>query len=292
MALSRRTFATTGALVALLASGTAVAAQRTDGPLRPAATVNPEVAYTVSLNGVNEEPDADLDGTGAANVTVNSSTGQVCVSLTSTGIADITAMHIHEGSVGVNGPIRVDFAVTSGTSAATCVTTSAAQAAAINAAPAGFYLNAHNADFPDGAIRGQLTPAGNTVGGLQLLPEPLRAFDSRPAGDAGRIGPNQTRTVSLRQATDGNGALVSAVPPGARGALVTLTVTQTTDGGFLTLFSNAVEGVPATSTVNWTASNSDVAATTTVLVDGSGSVKVAAGPNGTHFIIDVIGYYT
>jgi hypothetical protein len=89
---------------------------------------------------------------------------------------------------------------------------------------------------------------------------------------------------------DGNGAVVAAVPPGARSAIVTLTVTQTVDGGYLTLFSNSIEGTPATSTVNWTASNSDVATTTTVLIDGSGAVKVTAGPRGTHFIIDVIGY--
>jgi hypothetical protein len=291
MVVARRSITLTAALVAVVASATTVAAQRGDGPLRPAATVNPEVAYSVALDGDNEVPPADPDGMGTAAVTVNSSTGQVCVNVTTTAIEPIQAMHIHEGAAGVNGPVVVDFAVTSGTTAAKCVTVSASQAAAVNAAPTGFYLNVHTATYPDGAIRGQLAPRGNSIGAAELLTEPVRAYDSRGSGAAGLLGPNQVRTVNLRQGVDGNGAAVAAVPAGARAALVTLTVTQTVDGGYLTLFSNAIEGVPATSTVNWTASNSDVATTTTVLLDGTGSVKVAAGPRGTHFIIDVIGYY-
>ncbi|HEV8295970.1 MAG TPA: CHRD domain-containing protein [Acidimicrobiales bacterium] len=291
MSFGKRWFAIVSALT-VISSGTAVAALRYGDPLRPALTVNPEVAYTVALTGAAEVPGGtgDGDGSGSATVTVNSSTGLVCVSITTANIDPMTGLHIHPGAVGVEGGIVVDFAVTSGTSAGKCVTTTASQAAAINADPTSFYLNAHTAAFTDGAIRGQLAARGNDVGALNLLPEPLRAYDSR--GDAsGALPANGSRSVSLRSAVDGNGAVVDAVPPGARAAIVTLTVTQTVDGGYLTLFSNAIQGTPATSTVNWTATNSDVAATTTVLIDGSGSVKVTAGPRGTHFIIDVIGYY-
>ena len=118
-----------------------------------------------------------------------------------------------------------------------------------------------------------------------MLVEPVRSYDSRGAT---QLAGNEARAVDLKLTA---GGLVSGMPVGTRAALVTLTVTRTIDGGYLTLFSNALEGIPATSTVNWTASGQDVAATTTVAVDGNGLVKVAAGPNGTHFIVDVIGYY-
>jgi len=50
--------------------------------LQPAA--NPQVSYTVALNGTNEvAPNVgDPDGTGQATVTVNGTTGQVCVNIT------------------------------------------------------------------------------------------------------------------------------------------------------------------------------------------------------------------
>jgi hypothetical protein len=80
------------------------------------------------------------------------------------------------------------------------------------------------------------------------------------------------------------------VPAGARGALVTVTVTETVGVGFVTVYSSALTTAPATSTVNWRITNTDVAATTTVAVSNS-MINVRAGDNVTHVIVDVIGYY-
>jgi hypothetical protein len=81
------------------------------------------------------------------------------------------------------------------------------------------------------------------------------------------------------------------VPPGATAAIVTLTVTDTVGpGGFLKLYSANLATAPATSSINWAGTNQNLAVTTQVAVDTSGSVKVTGGANSTNFIIDVIGY--
>lgn len=278
----KRALLATG-VVGALAVATSAGAQSGGGLDR--AVVNAEGSFSVVLSGANEVPPGDPDGTGTASITVNRTTGQVCVNATTTDVAALSGMHIHSGVAGVNGPIVVDLAVTSGTSVAKCVMSTPTQAQAIADAPASFYLNAHNAAFPDGAVRGQLAVRGNDAGALRMLIEPVRAYDSRTVT---QLAGNEVRPIDLKVNASGG---ASGMPVGTRAAIVTLTVTRTIDGGFLTLFSNALEGIPATSTVNWTAANQDVAATTTVAVDGNGMVKVAAGPNGTHFIVDVIGYY-
>jgi hypothetical protein len=129
-------------------------------------------------------------------------------------------------------------------------------------------------------LQGQLVAVQSGVGELRTLAEPTRAYDSRTAGVSGRLVIGTPRAVDLS----------ASVPAGARAALVTVTVTQTEGGGFVTAYSNALTTTPATSTVNWTAPNSDVATTTTVAVSDS-KIKLLAGQNSTHVIVDVIGYY-
>ena len=259
--------------------------------LQPAAIT--ETTFSVTLNGANEVPagTGDPDGTGQALITINTTTGTVCVNFTSTNIDSLTAMHIHPGAAGVENPPLVDFAVTSGTSAEKCVVEAAAgDAASIVADPASFYLNAHNADFPDGAIRGQLAAVQSGVGELRMLDAPLRAYDSRPPNADGKLVAGTPRIVSLATGLTGTGVSAPAVPAGARAALVTVTVTQTVGVGFVTAYSSALTTVPATSTVNWRITDTDVAATTTVAVSNS-SIALRAGDNITHVIVDVIGYY-
>ena len=136
-----------------------------------------------------------------------------------------------------------------------------------------------------------------TAGQLHLLPSPVRVYDSRPAvngpaatGD-GPLAGGTERTVGLATGFVGTTA-TPAVPAGATAALITLTVTGTTNGGFLSVFSNAIT-FPGTSNINWSASNQDIATTTVSAVDAAAKVKLHAGgsPTGTNVIIDVIAYY-
>ena len=100
----------------------------------------------------------DPDGTGLATVTVDGTTGQVCVNITTSLIDPMTLMHIHTGASDRQraGLRRLRATEWDGDRLATCVTTTPANAPAIIANPAGHYLNVHYATFPNGAIRGQL----------------------------------------------------------------------------------------------------------------------------------------
>jgi hypothetical protein len=75
-------------------------------------------------------------------------------------IASPTASHIHRGAPGVAGPVVITLANSyPGDRATGTLTADPALLAEINGNPAGFYFNIHNADFPNGAIRGQLNLA-------------------------------------------------------------------------------------------------------------------------------------
>ncbi len=112
-------------------------------------------APTATMNGAQEVGGGDPDGTGTAAITLNSATNQVCWTLSWTNIGAPTGAHIHTGAVGVSGPIFIGLNPTpSG-----CVSTTAANIQAVRANPSGFYVNLHDASFPAGAIRGQLTNA-------------------------------------------------------------------------------------------------------------------------------------
>jgi hypothetical protein len=146
-------------LLALAVFGPDASADRLSGsdhggqPL--AATLTGEAE--VNASGVPNQ--GDLDGTGSARVTFNHGQGEVCFELVTDGIAIPTRGHIHRGPAGTNGLIVVDFfnGNTEAGPLSGCVDgVSRALIKEITKNPSGFYFNVHNADFPGGAMRGQL----------------------------------------------------------------------------------------------------------------------------------------
>ncbi|HWG94204.1 MAG TPA: CHRD domain-containing protein [Mycobacteriales bacterium] len=83
-------------------------------------------------------------------------TGRVCYVLEADKIAPATAAHIHRGAAGENGPVVAALSAPSDGTSAGCVVLPVADVRAIFGNPAGFYVNVHNAEFPGGALRGQL----------------------------------------------------------------------------------------------------------------------------------------
>jgi CHRD domain len=134
------------AAVAVAVAGTAGAVQAQGRPL------------STTLTGAAEIPGpGDPDGSGTATLTVNPGLGQICYELTVSGIAPATAAHIHVGAAGVAGPVVVPLAPpTDGTSSG-CAEVSRELALAILKSPSDYYVNVHNAEFPAGAVRGQLS---------------------------------------------------------------------------------------------------------------------------------------
>ena len=136
---------------ASLIAGAAVSAPVTEGGKKVSTT----------LTGAAEVPGpGDPDGSGSVSATVNPGQGRLCYELSATGIVTPTAAHIHTGTPTQAGPVLVALATPTGSTTFTssgCITSlSRENLDAIRKSPQAFYVNVHNADFPSGAIRGQL----------------------------------------------------------------------------------------------------------------------------------------
>ncbi len=129
---------------------------------------------SATLGGDQENPPTTHAGTGAATVSnynVVTHTFDIAVTVSDLPPGDVIGFHIHQGAVGVNGPIIVNFPsggdpalVPSGTgftfNATGLVLPAASEAAFLGG---GTYVNVHTALFPGGAIRGQLFSGGNAT---------------------------------------------------------------------------------------------------------------------------------
>lgn len=122
---------------------------------------------------------------------------------------------------------------------------------------------------------------------LSLVNPPLRAYDSRTTeGGPGPLAEGATSAhISLTAA---------GVPAGASGALINLTVVDTVDAGFLTVFE-AGGTRPETSNIDWYQSGQILANNATTSLSTAAALQVYSGgvPGaGTDFLIDVFGYYS
>jgi CHRD domain len=116
-----------------------------------------EMKAKANLTGAAEVPGpGDPNGGGTVQVTLNTDKNEVCYDLTVTNIDEATAAHIHEGAVDKDGPVKVGLDAPKGGSAKGCKTADAAVVKDIMANPANYYVNIHNAAYPQGAVRGQL----------------------------------------------------------------------------------------------------------------------------------------
>lgn len=120
----------------------------------------PRVATMI---GANEVPGpGDPDGSGSITVTLNVGQGTVCWDYTVADIAlPVTGAHIHRAPAGVAGGVVVPFRAADGSwPTSGCRAADPALIQAIIDFPENYYANVHNAEFPAGAIRGQLSNRG------------------------------------------------------------------------------------------------------------------------------------
>ncbi len=128
--------------------------------------------------------------------------------------------------------------------------------------------------------------AGDTIAGATVGYEPPvqgfvpftgatpRVYDSRSGA---KLGSGEERTIPL-----GN--------PGVRGAVLNLTLTQTSGAsGYVAVFPANIVW-PGNSSQNWFAPAANVANAVLTAVDGTCQIKLRGGENATHVLIDVIGW--
>jgi hypothetical protein len=111
------------------------------------------------MTGAAEKPNAgDPDGAGHATFRVNVGQNQVCYELSTEKIAAATMAHIHKAPATAAGPPVVTLATPGADGKAkACATADQAVVKDILQNPDAYYVNVHNAEFPAGAIRGQLS---------------------------------------------------------------------------------------------------------------------------------------
>ena len=143
---------------------------------RPIFAGRPLVAI---MDGAQEVPPAETDGTGVAQVWLNQGQAEVCFFVEWSDLTGpVMAAHIHVGPAGVNGPVVVgfhgppvgpEFGPTDGplegcgipvdpvTSVPLDEDASRALIKDIRQNPQEYYVNLHTVAFPGGEIRGQLS---------------------------------------------------------------------------------------------------------------------------------------
>jgi hypothetical protein len=113
---------------------------------------------TARLTGEAEVPGpGDPKGSGTAQISLDPGKGEVCYELSVVDIQPATAAHIHEGAAGQEGPVKVALEAPKSGSAKGCAKADASVIKSIAENPGGYYVNIHNAAFPKGAVRGQLS---------------------------------------------------------------------------------------------------------------------------------------
>src|SRR6185369_2019843 len=85
-----------------------------------------------------------------------------------------TAAHIHAGKAGANGAVEVPLFAAGLADGMTAVTgtvtiTDKALLDKLKADPTGFYVNLHTAEFPGGAVRGQMFPVSKAIDRTSVL---------------------------------------------------------------------------------------------------------------------------
>ena len=111
-----------------------------------------------TLTGAAEVPGpGDADGSGNATLTLSAGKNQICYEVSVSNIGTATAAHIHSGGADVAGPVVVMLTAPASGSSKDCATVDRDKILEILKNPAGFYVNVHTAEFPNGAVRGQLT---------------------------------------------------------------------------------------------------------------------------------------
>lgn len=115
-------------------------------------------AAEVNAEGVPNQ--GDPDGSGTATITINYGASTLCWQIRVSGITlPATAAHIHDAPAGVPGPVFVGLSAPGSKGFASgCATVDKTKLKEIIEDPADYYVNVHNADYPAGALRGQLTP--------------------------------------------------------------------------------------------------------------------------------------
>ena len=155
-------------------------------------------AFRADLNGAQEVPPVNTDAGGYGIATLNAN--DTVTYEVRTWLVAATVAHIHDGPVGVSGPIL--FTLSGGPSvwSGTTPVLSASEKADLLAS--GLYFNVHSGTFPGGEIRGQIVPMPITFGSHLTGDQEVPPTGSAAVGEGTAIV-NSNMTITYNVTTTG-----------------------------------------------------------------------------------------
>jgi hypothetical protein len=163
-----------------------------------------------ALEPRQQVPRVDSPASGQFAVTLDRSNGDFVLNANTSGLADASAAHIHDGHAGTNGEIVVELEQDMN-DAGRWAAAGTFDEALLDALDAGrLYVNVHSPANPGGEIRGQLAPAGvavlfDAVDGSQEVPPvttPANALAATTLVDGTSTFTVHVRSTGIDDATD------------------------------------------------------------------------------------------
>jgi len=133
--------------------GTAQAGRPGTGAIREATLTGEQVVSSDS---------GDPGGTGGSRFIFYPHKNKICYTIQVSGIERATSAHLHAAPAGKVGPVKLALnPPMDGTSEHECIRGLGERfIKKISGNPTGYYVDVHNAEYPGGALRGQLTQGG------------------------------------------------------------------------------------------------------------------------------------
>jgi hypothetical protein len=172
-------------VVALKAAGTYLnvhTAANPNGEIRGQVVASLTSRFTAVLNGAQETPPNSSTATGIGVAFLHEPSNRVVYTVSTTGLVNVTAAHIHVGAVNVAGPVLVPLNGSAGQYCGVSDRLTAANVATLRTS--GMYCNVHTATFPNGEIRGQINPGVDDLGGSMDGTQETPATTSTAVGHA------------------------------------------------------------------------------------------------------------
>ena len=116
--------------------------------------------FRATLSGSNVPGGGDRDGWGRLRFEINNSTHRLCADLEVRSIAEVTSAQIYRGREGQTGEPVARRERPRDDDSYDCKQIGEALAQEIESNPSAFYVAVATTEYPNGAIRGQLGPAG------------------------------------------------------------------------------------------------------------------------------------
>ncbi|MEC8785395.1 MAG: CHRD domain-containing protein, partial [Pseudomonadota bacterium] len=221
-----------------------------DGLAPPPPAFNADMTYNVNLSGSQEVPAVTTMSMATAVVEIDEDLPAFSVSVEVSGLTDVTGVHVHDGGIGMNGPVA--FPLTDAGNGTYVLAETNISPSNLDALTSGeWYLNVHTTANPNGEVRGQIVPDTTAVVTFSLSgSQEVPAVDTMEMGSGYALFDTTNNNVSLVAVTTIENATMAHIHTGFAGengdVLVGLVESESTAGVWMTDGSIALDEATAT----------------------------------------------